>query len=239
MSDVLTTPRSPGPPSNEVQRHDATTEPALTNASQTKPVKPDPDCTRVPQPTDGDRRQTPPKPRLPIGAPPPTRRRIRPVPPGPAITFVPLPETCFDDEPAHGSLDGRELDDWAVDDWDRRADALQWWMADLGGPHPVSVETSRSDADTCRSLERSLRRFGVDVIEANAARIKGLLPAPPERAAIRLARWLMRRQRVRLEVIEVRIEHDEVGCRVNARAGGERAAEALRIALSELPPARR
>ncbi len=112
-------------------------------------------------------------------------------------------------------------------------------MADLGGPNPVSVETTHSRDEAARLLEHGLRRFGVDVIEANAALLKGLSPAPPEPSLVRLIRWLTRRRPPRLEVVEVRLEPTGKQCRVSARASGERSAEALRVALSELSPAPR
>jgi hypothetical protein len=127
----------------------------------------------------------------------------------------------------------------SVDAWDQRADRLQWWMADLGGPNPVSVETTQSADEVTRVLVDTLGRFGVDVIEANATAVKGLLPAPLMSAPMRLARWVSRRPPVRPEMVEVRLEAEPTCCRVSARAGGERAAEALRVALSDLAPARR
>ena len=80
--------------------------------------------------------------------------------------------------------------------------------------------------------------LGIDVIEANASLLKGLSPPPPEPALVRLVRWLTRHP-ARLEVVEVRLEPTGHQCRVTARASGERAAEALRVALSELSPAPR
>lgn len=120
---------------------------------------PDADCTRT---AVGARDFQRPRigPSVPSGATPLVRRRIKPVPPGPAVTFIPFPDPD-DAEPA--------------DDWDRRADRLQWWMADLGGPHPVTVETTENPVGASRTLEHTLRRFGVDVIEANETLIKGLL----------------------------------------------------------------
>lgn len=173
----------------------------------------DEDRTRV-----APRRRTGFRPPIPAGRAPPTRRRIRPVPPAP-------------------QFDGSSQVD--PDDWDRRADRLQWWMSDLGGPYPVSVETTHSRAEASRMLEHGLRRLGVDVIEANRSMIKGLFPAPPEPALVRFARWLARRRRLRMEVVEVRLERAGTQCRVSARAGGDRSAEALRVALSELSPAPR
>lgn len=189
---------------------------------------PDADCTRT---AVGARDFQRPRigPCVPSGATPLVRRRIKPVPPGPAVTFIPFPDPD-DAEPADAE---------PADDWDRRADRLQWWMADLGGPHPVTVETTENPVGASRTLEHTLRRFGVDVIEANETLIKGLLPAPPERAVVRMLRWAFRRSYTRLEVVEIRFEQAGPHCRVSARAGGERAAEALRVALSDLPPAPR
>lgn len=52
-------------------------------------------------------------------------------------------------------------------------------MSDLGGPYPVSVETTHDREEATHLLERGLRRFGIDVIEANASLLKGLSPPPP------------------------------------------------------------
>ncbi len=176
--------------------------------------------------TDSDRTRVAPRrrpdarPPLPAGVAPPTTRRIRPVPP-------------VDPHSPCGDAASSE-----PDDWDRRADRLQWWMSDLGGPYPVSVETTHDREEATHLLERGLRRFGIDVIEANASLLKGLSPPPPEPALVRLVRWLTRHP-ARLEVVEVRLEPTGHQCRVTARASGERAAEALRVALSELSPAPR
>lgn len=110
-------------------------------------------------------------------------------------------------------------------------------MSDLGGPYPVSVETTHDREEATHLLERGLRRFGIDVIEANVA-VEGPVPSAPEPALVRLVRWLTRHP-ARLEVVEVRLEPTGHQCRVTARASGERAAEALRVALSELSPAPR
>lgn len=214
MSSALLTPPDHGRPltPDECDR----TRPEGTRLAAEEP---DPDRTRAARPAATAPRDRA-EPGLPVGAAPPTRRRIRPVPPGPSVTFVPLPDP-------------------EADDWDRRADALQWWMADLGGPHPVTVHTGAGAGMASRTLERSLRDGGVDVIEANDSLIKGLLQAPPQSALARLRRWITRRPRLRLEIVEVRLERVDIGSRVTARAGGERAAESLRCALSELPPAAR
>ena len=179
------------------------------------PIRPDADRTTVaPSRRHGAR------PPLPAGVAPPTTRRIRPVPP-------------VDPDCPWGEAAGDE-----PDDWDRRADRLEWWMSDLGGPYPVSVQTLQTCNEASRLLERGLRRFGIDVIEANASLLKGLSPPPAESALVRLVRWLGRHP-ARLEVVEVRLESTGVQCRVSARASGERSAEALRVALSDLSPAPR
>ena len=138
--------------------------------------------------TDSDRTRVAPRrrpdarPPLPAGVAPPTTRRIRPVPP-------------VDPHSPWGDAASSE-----PDDWDRRADRLQWWMSDLGGPYPVSVETTHDREEATHLLERGLRRFGIDVIEANASLLKGLSPPPPEPALGRLVRWLTRPP-ARLEVV--------------------------------------
>lgn len=206
----------------------------MTNLVLSPSVPADDDHTRV-----GTQQHPTARPNLPTGMVPPTRRRIRPVPPGPSVGFVPLPLSVT---PRTATALGRPAfrDGWADhDDWDRRADRLQWWMADLSGPHPVTVETTDHALDASRTLENGLRNFGVDVIEANASLLKGLLPMPPQNALVRFLRWLTRSRQARLEVVEVRLDDMGERCQVSARASGERSAEALRVALSDLPPAPR
>lgn len=193
----------------------------MTDRVLSMPTRRDEDRTRI-----APRRRPNARPPLPVGVAPPTTRRIRPEPPTSSMVTGALRPW---DEPAWEDR---------ADDWDRRADRLQWWMADLGGPHPVSIETAHDREEVSLLLQGGLRRFGVDVIEANTSLLKGLFPPPPEPAPVRFMRWLSRRP-IRLEVVEVRLEPIGTRCRVSARASGERAAEALRVALSELTPAPR
>lgn len=124
-------------PTRRTDRNPTVTDLLTTSTLGSNVPDPDADCTRT---AVGGRDFQRPRigPSVPSGATPLVRRRIKPVPPGPAVTFIPFPDPD-DAEPA--------------DDWDRRADRLQWWMADLGGPHPVTVETTENPVGASRTLD--------------------------------------------------------------------------------------